>query len=850
VLINDHDYSIQDLLPPEWTIKSLVQINEGGMILAKARNTAPTTTADSIVVLVPIQVDYITRNADGNEMETVGGLLEEMQPIPQLKLNIDSAVRNATDGTLTVTFTCEIRDYVSEIVQDPAYRLEGLTIYVDNVERERITNLQTLAAQNPDTVGVWRPFPSKVVIQRTLTITDARAGTHLLSIITDENATYHQGWVQGAITIGTKPQTQGNISFPNDNGELEVQGISYGTTAPPGKFSPLVLRVGLPTGLAELFNDDAHPGEAHPELWLNRRWKLKLLEPDFPVPAGPSLGGVVYRYAGVETGDASDRTKLIGLVREFADSLMPSDALSSGSLRLEVLFNGEYCAIDERSIIETPREYEYDDSIAGPSNGEAAALEPVEGDPTNNSTVGLFLPRRSSDSQIGSSAIETNAANIGPTASGGYTKEQVNLWFEYVFGSAGVDLLQLITDAGVSWDVGSVSGLGLAAHWTGYHVSNLSTADQNAGRSVSIIIASDRKNAADAAKALFYALQKFRNPLIRTDVQIAVLRLDQACERVKDGAYGEDIAAAFRGATLGPMAEVLGDVETALEMGFDMASAGSLGIVMSVVNGGSALKHKNFEEFGIQVAAILLPGVLEVAARRGLNAVLRVGAREITLGTDEGRILAAAWTKELRVLRKRDPGLARVQFMRNLRPRIESGEIHPDIIKALYDEGYLRFPAAGEKKKWLSNKEEWDWSETADFITLKKSMNEVGKKVPKTHAPHHLLAVGSEMPDGEVLTLRFLKAGVDPNDGEFGMAVEKGYHQWLHSVSWPWTEANCKGKGGAYNYQWRKFFADRQKEPHGLVEIKEFLADILERTDNFTKRIGPDEWYYPAPTNL
>jgi hypothetical protein len=845
VLINDHDYSIQDLMPAEWTIKRLVQINESGVILASAQKAGEAQA--SIVLLLPTQVDYITRNPNGDEMETLGGLLEEMQPIPQLKLTIDSAVRNATDGTLTVTFTCEIRDYVSEIVQDPAYRLEGLTIYLDNVERERITNLQTLAAQNPDTVEVWRPFPSKVVIQRTLTIPDARAGTHLLSIITDENATYHQGWVQGAITIGTKPQTQGNISFPNDNGELEVQAISYATTAPPGKFSPLVLRVGLPSGLADLFNDDAHPGEAHPELWLNRQWKLKLLEPDFPIPGDPAPAGVVYRYASIETGGSSDGTKLIGLIREFTDSLMPSDALSSGSLRLEMLFNGEYSAIDVRTIVATPREYEYEASTASPTSPEAFAIGPDESHSITDSTVNVFWPRRSSESVAAEPGDEVSPASIGSSTASGYTKEQVQLWFEFLFGSAGDNILQLINEAGIPWDIGSMSGLGFGAHWNGYYVANLSTEDKNAGRSVSITIANDRKNAADAAKALFFALQKFRSPFIRTDVQITVLKLDQVIGNVSEGAYGEDIAAAFNAATLGPMAEVLGDVETALELGFDLASSGSVGLVMSVVNGGSALKNKNFEEFGIQVGAALLPGLLELAARRGLRAVLRVAGREISLGTDEGRILAAAWTKELRVLRKRDPGLARVQFMRNLRPRIESGEINPDIIKALYDEGYLRLPAAGEKKKWLSNKDTWDWYEAKDFITLKKSMKDRGTKVPDSHAPHHLLPVGSEGFDHEDLSLKFLKAGIDPNDGEFGFAVEKEYHRWMHSEALPWTKVKCEGGGGAYHYQWRKFFDDAEWRPHNIEKMKEFIADILERTENFTKRIQPNEWYYPAP---
>jgi hypothetical protein len=64
VLINDHDYSIQDLVSPKWAITSLVQINEEGVILATALSTDPATTNQSIVLLRPVGF-LVDANRDG-----------------------------------------------------------------------------------------------------------------------------------------------------------------------------------------------------------------------------------------------------------------------------------------------------------------------------------------------------------------------------------------------------------------------------------------------------------------------------------------------------------------------------------------------------------------------------------------------------------------------------------------------------------------------------------------------------------------------------------------------------------------------------------------------------------------
>ena len=64
VVINDHDYLLNDLLPPEWRIKSIAAMNDEGMILASVNRVldssgapiAPGAQVSSVVILLPIDI--------------------------------------------------------------------------------------------------------------------------------------------------------------------------------------------------------------------------------------------------------------------------------------------------------------------------------------------------------------------------------------------------------------------------------------------------------------------------------------------------------------------------------------------------------------------------------------------------------------------------------------------------------------------------------------------------------------------------------------------------------------------------------------------------------------------------
>ena len=84
---------------------------------------------DVAQILLPVEVDFISRNPETGEYGELGGILSESQPAPKVDVEAQN-VRLDAAGNLIVDLTIDIRDPLSEIVGNGAQRLQSLTIYL------------------------------------------------------------------------------------------------------------------------------------------------------------------------------------------------------------------------------------------------------------------------------------------------------------------------------------------------------------------------------------------------------------------------------------------------------------------------------------------------------------------------------------------------------------------------------------------------------------------------------------------------------------------------------------------------------------------------------------------------
>ena len=126
-----------------------------------------------------------------------------------------------------------------------------------------------------------------------------------------------------------------------------------------------------------------------------------------------------------------------------------------------------------------------------------------------------------------------------------------------------------------------------------------------------------------------------------------------------------------------------------------------------------------------------------------------------------------------------------------LAPAIQEGKITRDQVRALYSSGWLKAndPRAGLEKNV-------------------KSFLGISRKPPLTDA-HHDLPIEFE--------LRFLQAGLDPNQGELGRFINNAKHD-----TWSWGKKLLGG--GPFNQAWRQFFGAHPNAT--AAEILQFMDDL------------------------
>jgi len=100
---------------------------------------------------------------------------------------------------------------------------------------------------------------------------------------------------------------------------------------------------------------------------------------------------------------------------------------------------------------------------------------------------------------------------------------------------------------------------------------------------------------------------------------------------------------------------------------------------------------------------------------------------------------------------------------------------------------------------------------------LGNNLTAAGKlKVGDQHAHHYFCLIKNE--GDEPLELKFLEAGLDPNDPLYGEWLDKGLHEAIH-------QGKGWGLGGPWNFNWKTFF---DRNPNATSEdIIDFLENKM-----------------------
>jgi hypothetical protein len=826
------------------------------------------------VLLLPIELDYITRDPKTGEYGKLGGLMAESQPMPEVEVEADDT-RLTANGSLEVDVTIRVRDPLSEITT--TNKLNSLTIYVNEEAYETVNNLSSQASGG--TVPVWQPHQSQVELTRTITIPQPDPGVVNIRVQTAANAAGNVGWGGVAVTLGRNTtqihdvaatrsisfttaaslsaqqvdqitlqvdgqtsatltetvadsqvftgtvatangsrsasltiqrgltfsttqanQVYGNLGLSDGSGNTEqimgrwletavnsrhfnvstfgewndgdrsllfISGTSPLNSSPENFLEPFVVRVTVPESVATALQDN--------DGWLALKLfgqDVTLIEKNDFVPDDAPASGMKHLYIA-----SGNDPKLFAILQEFKGTLAPQAAFDEQAFRTELVTRA-----DDKVVFDAVPSIELEVSQSGQ---QQARMERIL----------LGGPQYASEDPVPG---EDNKQTAGY-----YTKANVLVWFNFLYGKYGHYLLEGYTETGGTIELADMNR---ALDWDGFKVENWMDLDAQAGRNLKITIDKDHKTAVQAAMALFDAINDANGMLGRYDLKVKMATaFNQA---MADDPEGADLYNQLKAHNTQQVKDLGGYTSNAIELGLCIANPGA--DIAFTAN--SVIEHAQDGEYvqaGVMatVGVIFTPTLMKAAKRTGKSVVIHTGAETLEVS---GKLRDAII--DLTV------DMPRYQKMAKLLPHIRSGDIPPDAIEFIYKNSDLLKESRGQ---------------------LAKNLIAAGKSKPSwfSHEAHHFLVIHPS----EELELKFLMAGLDPNDAQFGKWLPLNIHKKLHYAGEGW------GPGGPWNYQWIQFFRDHPEASESQIldflnqEMKPVLNDLIA---NPSKTLDELNWFY------
>jgi len=828
-----------------------------------------------------LSVDYLTRDPQTGERETMGGLLYESVPIPAPDLSVVSTSLADNDKTLRIKVRLEFRDTLNELLGfTDAQRVTHLEYSVNG--EAAVVEPSPEPVIEPNTVPFWRQYNSRTVLTKTLVIPRARAGTYIVRVVSAPNAVGNKGWAQEAVFA--EQQLEQTADGPRPRVEFKVSKIPKQTTdqgvviKAQELLVPVVASATLesPVVLPGLFDGPTDALEPYairltvPDTMASRMqsevsWNLNGEPVHLSTRRSPDPGAVPpdgFKYFYVARGPTGNSPPwCLALVRgrdELEPKLMPDGALATGALILGYEDEHGSHIVDNRPIVTETS------SSGGGINLTAAAAAVAA--PAEDAEAVASLPPQFRLLAAGGPAPLANP--VEQKGANGYSVGDVVRAFLLLYGEPGYRLLSwtlygsgpLSDQTQLRADIylQNASFLGLLPdklNGEGYGYFNWSEAFAIKKEPLQILISDQLANPAVAAEVLASALENVGNGIFagvnwRHDFNLSVDTLHQLFENIvaPDGLEEATAAAiiALRDHRHGVLKAVTADLIAVMQIGITVAVPAPVGAAFTAVLDvtriidehrltGEELAMDDFlpvllnqlpwpmdlmvaqglgtdEEAGAPARYALQP--LSTRQSLGTAATLRsfprslfrrVHASNLQLLSTARRQLNARFThpevvlikpllKEYRrvLLATKSSVRARVALMRLVRQKLEAGELTQEQLNQMVKSGVIPKISKEKQRRGLRS-----WLGLA---------NKPG------HVAHHDLAIQFEDD--------FLRAGLDPNDPEFGLAVDRKTHTEWHE----WRDKINRFDGGPYNAAWQQQF--RQWKLDGVVPSAETILEF------------------------
>jgi hypothetical protein len=767
----------------------------------------------------PFQVEYLSRNPveEQTTIQLPGGSLYESDATPTVKLTCQSASIDAETGALTVTVHCEIRDYASALQRSDSGKLDELKFIVDGEVRETLSDFSGL--KQPDVVPVWQPYGEKIIVDRTFTISQSRAGVHTVVALTGENPASRQGWDTVAVRVGL-----------DDSGEPIVLNFEKRPlhTPPPAAMSPVVCRILTADAIADwLTGPDAPQFRlAGREVTLTRTGGVGgVAGEDIP----PGLVALYVADPENPVGGAEDPR--LFFFAENSSDLAWAESSASWNLEVQWAPTSEWVTLDDRQMIFlAPNERMGEPLQPGQTlalEGQAQETAPQE---QEAAVTTLFTPPAAASS---TTAAPTAAAPAAATW--GY--DEFFLFLEIIYGPVERQVAQNLKDEGKLALV-PVSARG------GVEVEHNIPSDPEP---LLIKVDSGHKTPADAAIAFHEAIKgRWIGKINYQELRVA------AAASLPDGDMELVIEMERFNQGFTEFAASLTVAAAENYIRFLPYTGG--GIVIDINEGFEQWQQGNKKTVAGMTAVTFVGAVVSHRLMAGKPVRIKVNGVEDDLAGDAGKAIGRAGRDAL--LQGKAGLLGRVELLRDLEPQIAAGTISPQQMERWIQGGlfsrehWSQIPAVDPTPGFFSRfflRKTFEPYDVLGFGILKaqgkipadapfdekKAWNQFRKFFPD-HRRHH------DLPNAQEFREYFIRVGLDPNDGEaFGRAVRKAthglWHKQKHKVWIDGVETVVDfGSGGPFNAAWKTFRAGKPDATAG--EIREFLQQL--RTGPVTIRVG------------
>jgi hypothetical protein len=765
----------------------------GDFILGVGREPASSPSEEGklqAVLLMPLQFTHFVYDVNTGEIQPSGGTVPESNPIPNLTLIVTAAEINP-NGALVIEMEGSFRDPISELLPS-GQRLTSLAIRLNGELLETIDGLDALSGGhfNPDI----QSYNSLVSFSRTFTIPQAHFGSHILSIEAGPNAAGNLGRAAVGIAVNEIPattqpaapsfplsvqfsefpsdQTADSIVFFSGNREpLPEDPVATETTAESRTFTGTLLVDQMPrTGTFWMWDADItefdpaqidsftggfhYIGEGDEEFIFLGTWTET--SPDsqrfYPTEFFNEYETLVPVVAGIFPLEGTREGHVLPYTVRIDDSVRRETLFHPEGGSMTVSINGTSVPLVSYSRSDNP-EMEDPDYFLG-EDGKPRVFLNMRNSPLPipmGDTEGIMtyaLHARTTDDELtryhayAEFAPEEELPVMAAAMSGGGDEdaeweEQTYYFFDLLYGDVGKKYLQAYTQTN-----GSIEFKNLG--WTNFSGYKYQHAWMFWKGDPEIEIERDQ-TPPEAAMKLFTAINHF---IIRHNheggVQRRYLQLTQFDPEAFAQIRQESLAFGAQNATL--LAEVYLSGYSLIAQPIDWI------FIARDVEQGQYLS-----------LAAALPFVSIQAVRYGKAVTIQLpsGATSRIQGAPLSALAEAAQAN------------TRLHRMEILSPHIVSGGLDSETVGLLYRSGFLQ-------------------ARNTPSRLLAQDMARVGKgNRPWRHQAHHDLPTQFEE--------FFIRAGIDPNHGDFGRWIPNRVHTRWH---------NAKGfdPGGSFNHAWKDFF--------------------------------------------